>query len=251
MALRFSSEYSIITLYSTLPGREGERLPSSDRHGAACGKAESFMMWTCRNLERPVIIREYFNSRVFGLQQLVEDGTIPAGEFPLLAFRLYTRYQDMDVEAVAVLADSGFLANDEYVALLRKNCARRLGAFGQMVDLSRDASGLGKTPPPGGVEPHRFAFLTDVSGQRYASSLVTLGYTHARACADAVKILARHLAETETPSILAVASGIAEDATGYWCTDLCRPGTERNCTVLDMDGSYPFKNGQNYIVYTV
>lgn len=85
----------------------------------------------------------------------------------------------MDVEAIAVLADSWFLASDEYVALLR------------------------------------------------------------------------HIAETESPSILAVTSGIAEDATGYWCTDLSRPGTDRNCTVLDMDGSYPFANEQNFIVYTI
>ena len=66
-----------------------------------------------------------------------------------------------------------------------------------------------------------------------------------------MKILARPLAETEDPSILAVASGIAEDATGYWCTDLRRPGTDRNCTVLNMDGSYPFENGKNFVVYTV
>lgn len=209
------------------------------------------MMWNCGNLERPVIIREYMNRRVFGLQHLVEDGTIPVNKFPLLAFRLYTRYLDMDVEAVAVLAESWFLANDDYVELLHRNCARRLGAFAQMVGLAREASGLGRGPLPDGDESHLFAFLTDVSGQRYNSSLITLGYTHARACADSVKILARHLAETERPSILAVASGIAEDNTGYWCTDLRRPGTDRNCTVLNMDGKYPFQNGQTYIVYTV
>ena len=205
-------------------------------------------MWTCRNLDRPVIVREYFNRGIFGLQELAGDADFAGREFPLLAFRLYTRYQDMDVEAVAVLAESWFLARGDYLALLRKNCAKRLGALGQMSSLALEASGLGQRS--GAESGRRFAFITDVSGQRYDSSLITVGYTHTRACADAVKIFARHIAETESPAILAVASGIAEDATGYWCTDLCRPGTDRSCTVLDMDGSYPFANGQNYIVYT-
>lgn len=209
------------------------------------------MMWTCRNLERPVIVREYFNNGVFGLRALADGGAFSGGDFPLLAFRLYTRYQDMDVEAVAVLAESWFLASDEYAAQLSKNSAKRLGALGQMVTLAREASGLPQRAGTQGADRRRFAFITDVSGQRYNSSLITVGYTHTRACADAVKIFARHIAETESPSILAVASGIAEDATGYWCTDLCRPGTDRSCTVLDMDGSYPFANGQNYIVYTL
>lgn len=209
------------------------------------------MMWTCRNLERPVIVREYFNNRVFGLEQFADSRGYSGKEFPLLAFRLYTRYQDMDVEALAVLAESWFLASDENAALLREKCDKRLGALGQMVCLAREASGLAKRPPVGRCESRRFAFLTDVTGQRFESSLITVGYTHTRACADAVRILARHIAETEKPAVLSVASGIAEDATGYWCTDLRRPGTDRNCTVMDMDGSYPFAGGERFIVYSV
>jgi hypothetical protein len=204
------------------------------------------------NLERPVIVREYYDRHVFGLRSLVDDGVLSArGEFPLLAYRLYARYQDMDVEAVAVLAEAWFLSDESYVERLRIGCDKRLGAFAQMVALARDASGLAKKPPLARTDVRKFAFLTNISGQRYDSSLITMGHTHTRACANAVKIFARHLAETEEPSVLAVASGIAEDATGYWCTDLGRPGTDRNCTVMDMDGSYPFENGKSFVVYTV
>ena len=210
------------------------------------------MLWSSGELDRPVIVREYYDRRVFGLRSLTDAGKLPAwGEFPLLACLLYARYQDMDIEAVAVVAEAWFLSDEENIELLRQNCDKRLGALAQMAGLARDATGLSQKPPLARTDARRFAFLTNVSGQRYNSSLITMGHTHTRACADAVKIFARHLAETEDPSILAVAGGIAEDATGYWCTDLRRPGTDRNCTVLNMDGSYPFENGKNFVVYTV
>lgn len=208
-------------------------------------------MWIIKDLDRPVIVREYCNRRTFGLQRLIDSGRLPDGEFPLLAFRLYARYQDMDIDAMAVLAEAWFLSDEACMKPLRKNCARRLGALGEMADLAREAAGFTGKPPLQPTEKKVFAFLTDVSGQRYESSLITMGNTHSRACADAVKIFARHLAETETPAVLAVASGIVEDGFGNWTTDLCRPGPDRNCTVMDLDGSYPFEKGRRSIVYSL
>ncbi len=209
------------------------------------------MIWICGNLERPVIVRQYYDSRLFGLQDLVDCGALSESGFPLLAFRLYTRYTDMDIEATAVLAESWFLSDPNYTMALRQNCDPKLGALGQMACFVREATGLSKKLPAAKEDTRKFAFLTNVSGRRFQSSLFTFGYTHTRACADAVKILARHMVETENPAVLAIASGISETVQGRWTTDLCREGDERNCTLLDIDGSYPFENGQNCIIYTV
>lgn len=209
------------------------------------------MIWICGNLERPVVVRQYYHRNLFGLQKLVENGTLPEADFPLLACRLYTRYTDMDVEATAVFAESWFLCYPALTDRLHKGCDPRLGALGQMACLVQKATGLSQKPPVTREDSRKIALITSVAGRRFQSSLITLGHAHARACADSVKILARHIIETENPSVLAVASGIAEDAQGRWTTDLRHNGAERNCTILDIDGSYPFENGQNYIVYSV
>lgn len=224
---------------------------SECRAGVAApeGKAGA-RMWICKNLDRPVIIREYCNFRLFTPQRF-DGGGRPGGDLPLLAFRLYARYQDMDIDAMAVLAESWFLSDEDCMRRLRENAVRRFGALGQMADFAREAAGFAGKPPISRGESRKIGFLTDVSGRRYESSLITMGNTHTRACADAVKIFARHLAETEDPAVLAVASGIVEDGFGNWTTDLCRPGPDRNCTVMDMDGTYPFENGRRSIVYSL
>lgn len=209
------------------------------------------MIWICGNLERPVIVRQYYHRSHFGLQKLVDDGTLPEADFPLLACRLYTRYTDMDIEATAVFVESWFLSYPALIERLRKGCDPQLGALGQMACLVREATGLSQKPPVTREDSRKIALITSVAGQRFQSSLITFGYTHTRACADSVKILARHIVETENPSVLAVASGIAEDIQGHWTTDLRHGGTDRNCTVLDIDGSYPFEGGQNYVIYSV
>lgn len=209
------------------------------------------MIWICGNLDRPVIARQYYDSGLFGLQDLADCGALSENEFPLLAFRLYVRYMDIDIEATAVLAESWFLSDQSYTTALRQNCDPKLGALSQMACFVRDATGLSKKPPVAKEDSRKFAFLTNVAGRRIQSSLITFGHTHIRACADAVKILSRHMVETEDPAVLAVASGISENIQGSWNTDLRGGGDDRNCTLLDIDGSYPFENGQNCIIYTV